>query len=98
MSYVLPIETHREIVEKAYQQRGFNQEEASAAAECAKLAAWYGIKTHNAIKALHLDELFGSGNEKSPGCVPNAAIAKLPSRFAARERWDANRKLGQAVA
>ncbi|MFP4145443.1 MAG: Ldh family oxidoreductase [Phycisphaeraceae bacterium] len=98
MSYVLPIETHREIVEKAYQQRGFNQEEASAAAECAKLAAWYGIKTHNAIKALHLDELFGSGNEKSPGCVPNAAIAKLPSRFAASERWDANRKLGQAVA
>jgi ureidoglycolate dehydrogenase (NAD+) len=47
------------------------------------------------LKALHLDHLFGSG---SRGCVPAAQVSKLPSRFAAAEIWDANRKLGQAVA
>ena len=46
-----------------------------------ELAAWHGIKTHNAIKALHLDELFGS---KAGGCKPGATIEKLPSKYKAR--------------
>jgi L-2-hydroxycarboxylate dehydrogenase (NAD+) len=39
--------------------------------------------------------LFGSA---AGGCVPGANIEVLPSRFAASERWNANKKLGQAVA
>ena len=95
---VLPIETHDAIVAGAYQQRGFDAEEAQQAARFCRLAAWHGIKTHNALKALHLDELFGSGNTKLRGCVPGARIEKRPSRFKAAEQWNANRKLGQAVA
>src|SRR5689334_24551579 len=59
---------------------------------CALPISRHGIKTHNAIKALHLDELFGS---KAGGCVPGAKIEKLPSPFRAVQRWNANRKLGQ---
>jgi L-2-hydroxycarboxylate dehydrogenase (NAD+) len=58
-------------------------------------ASWHGIRTHNALKALHLDELFGSGNG---GCVPGAEIEVRDSRFPAVQSWNANRKLGQAVA
>ena len=57
--------------------------------------SYYGIRTHNAIKALHLDELFGS---KVGRWKPGAKIEKLPSRFAAAEIWNAHFKLGQAVA
>ena len=32
------------------------------------------IETHNALKALHLDHLFGSGNGTNPGCVPGVEI------------------------
>ena len=34
-------------------------------------SARHGIRTHNALKALHLDHLFGSA---SGGCVPKAKI------------------------
>lgn len=95
---ILPVDIHNSLVEAAYRHRGFSAEESVQAARFCELAAWHGIKTHNAIKALHLDDLFGSGNRVSPGCVPGAAIEKKPSRFAAAEKWDANRKLGQAVA
>ena len=69
----------------------------------AQLAPWeleavvarHGIRTHHALKALHLDHLFGS---KAGGCVPGAEIEVLPSRFPASERWNANKKLGQSVA
>jgi L-2-hydroxycarboxylate dehydrogenase (NAD+) len=59
------------------------------------MASTHGIRTHNAIKALHLDHLFGSG---TGGCVPDANIEKRPSRFAASEIWDCQKKLGQPVA
>jgi len=61
----------------------------------ATMATRHGIRTHNAIKALHLDELFGS---KVGGCVPNATVTKRATRFDAAEVWDARKKLGQAVA
>lgn len=98
MSRVLPIELHNQIVEKAYQARGFSEQESLLAAKFCESAAWYGIKTHNALKALHLDDLFGSGNAELQGCVPDATIEKQPSKFKAAEVWNANRKLGQAVA
>jgi L-2-hydroxycarboxylate dehydrogenase (NAD+) len=95
---ILPVQKHNEIVEAAYQKRGFTADEATQAARFCELAARHGIKTHNALKALHLDELFGSGNKKLQGCVPGATIIKRPSKFEAAAKWDAQRKLGQAVA
>lgn len=95
---ILPVELHNNIVEAAYRKRGFTAEEAAQAARFCEMAARHGIKTHNALKALHLDDHFGSGNPRKPGCVPGATIQKLPTPFKAAQRWNANRKLGQAVA
>ncbi len=95
---IFPAETHNALVAAAYVHRGFTPDEAQQAARFCELAATHGIKTHNALKALHLDHLFGSGNAKSPGCVPAAEIKKLPNKFAAAETWDAQKKLGQATA
>ncbi|MEL7087043.1 MAG: Ldh family oxidoreductase [Planctomycetota bacterium] len=95
---ILPLETHNDLVTAAYRHRGYTQDEAAQAARFSQLTAWYGIKTHNALKALHLDHLFGSGNRANPGCVPGAEIEKLGGRFAAAQQWNANKKLGQAVA
>jgi L-2-hydroxycarboxylate dehydrogenase (NAD+) len=93
--HVVPVDTHETIVRSAYLHRGFDAAEAEHAAKLATAATRHGIRTHNAIKALHLDELFGS---KAGGCVPKASIRRLPSRFKAAEAWDARKKLGQAVA
>jgi len=93
--FVVPVAAHEALVCAAYQHRGFDAMEAGHAARLASSATRHGIRTHNAIKALHLDELFGS---KADGCVPQAVIRKLPSRFDAAEVWDAGKKLGQAVA
>ena len=93
--YVVPEDRHNELVKAAYMKRGFNEREAGAAARFAAYATTHGVRTHNALKALHLDHLFGSG---SMGCVPNAEIEKKAGRFASAQVWDAHRKLGQAVA
>lgn len=93
--YVVPVEQHNALVEAAYAHRRFNSEECKAAAKFSAYASWHGIRTHNAIKALHLDEHFGSLSE---GCVPDAQIEKRESRFAASQIWNANKKLGQATA
>ncbi len=93
--YLVSIEAHEKLVAAAYKARGFSEDEAQAAASVATMASWHGIRTHNAIKALHLDDLFGS---KAGGCVPKAEIEVYPERFSAAEVWNANRKLGQAVA
>ena len=93
--HIVPESEHNALVTTAYKERGYNQMEAEAAARFGAYAARHGIRTHNAIKALHLDHLFGSGSQ---GCRPGAVLEKRPSRFAAAEIWNANRKLGQAVA
>ncbi len=93
--HVVPIASHESIVRAAYTARGFSASEAHHAATLATSATRHGIRTHNAIKAVHLDDLFGS---KVGGCVPNADIRKIPTRFDASEVWDAGKKLGQAVA
>ncbi len=93
--WIVPVELHDRIMAAAYRKRGYNAKEAAAAAEVSRLAAWHGIKTHNAIKALHLDEHFGS---KAGGCVPKAKIEKLKSPYKAVQKWNANRKIGQFVA
>src|SRR5208283_4195755 len=86
---------HNGLVEAAYRRRGYLADEAADAARLCADATRRGIRTHNAIKALHLDHLFGSG---SKGCVPGAAIEERPSRFSAARVWNANRKLGQPTA
>ena len=93
--FVVPESVHNALIEKAYRHRGYSQDEAKDGARFCAAASTHGIRTHNGIKALHLDELFGS---KVGGCVPGAKIGKKPSRFKAAEIWDANRKLGQSVA
>src|ERR1700733_12443914 len=93
--YVVPETQHNSLVEAAYKHRGFHADEAVEGARFCAEASRHGIRTHNAIKALHLDHLFGSG---SKGCVPGARIDEIPTRFAAARTWNANRKLGQSTA
>ena len=93
--YVVDKAQHHALVKAAYAHRGYSDSESEAAARFCDMASTHGIRTHNAIKALHLDHLFGSG---SGGCVPGAGVAKVPSRFAASEIWDCRNKLGQPVA
>jgi L-2-hydroxycarboxylate dehydrogenase (NAD+) len=93
--YIVDPAQHHELVKAAYAHRGYSESESEAAARFCDMASTHGIRTHNAIKALHLDHLFGSG---SGGCVPGAEIRKVPSRFAASETWDCQNKLGQPVA
>src|SRR5882672_7450494 len=92
--WIMSGELHDRIVTAAYRRRGYAGKEAAQAATFSNLTARHGIKTHNAIKALHLDELFGS---KAGGCVPGAKIEKIKSPYRAVQKWNANRKLGQAV-
>jgi L-2-hydroxycarboxylate dehydrogenase (NAD+) len=93
--YVVPESQHNALVEAAYRHRGYLADEAAEGARFCAQATRHGIRTHNALKALHLDHLFGSG---SKGCVPGAQIEERPSRFAAAKIWNANKKLGQSVA
>lgn len=92
---VVPRTAHDGLVARAYQARGYTASEAAEGAKLAAEAARHGIRTHHALKALHLDHLFGSA---TGGCVPGAEIEVLESRFPASERWNANKKLGQSVA
>ena len=80
--YVVPEAQHNALVAAAYKKRGYSKSEAEAGARFCADASRHGIRTHNAIKALHLDELFGS---KAGGCVPGAEVRKLSSRFDAAE-------------
>jgi L-2-hydroxycarboxylate dehydrogenase (NAD+) len=93
--FVVPTAQHHSLIKAAYRHRGYSEAESEDAARFCDLAARHGIRTHNGIKALHLDEHFGS---RAGGCVPGAEIEVLPSRFAASAIWNANRKLGQSTA
>src|SRR3954466_13684549 len=93
-TFIMPVPMHNEIVASAYRHRGYSADEADAAARFSELTARHGIKTHNAIKALHLDDHFGSA---AGGGKPGAEIEVLPSKYRAVARWNANRKLGQAT-
>ena len=93
--YVVSESQHNALIDAAYQHRGFHADEASEGARFCASASRHGIRTHNGIKALHLDHLFGSG---SKGCVPGAQIQEISSRFEAVKIWNANKKLGQSTA
>lgn len=93
--HIVPAADHNELVRKAYLHRGYTADEAEDAARFCEMASTHGIRTHNAIKALHLDHLFGSA---TGGCIPGAQIRLIEKPFAASEVWDAGKKLGQSVA
>ena len=93
--YVVSESQHNALIEAAYRHRGFHADEATEGARFCAEASRHGIRTHNGIKALHLDHLFGSG---SKGCVPGAQIEEKQTRFAATKIWNANKKLGQSTA
>ena len=65
--FVVTEKDHNELVVAAYRKRGYDEDESRDAARFCAQASRHGIRTHNAIKALHLDDLFGSG---SKGCIP----------------------------
>lgn len=93
--FIVPETQHNALIEAAYRHRGFDADEAREGAIVCADASRHGIRTHNGIKALHLDHLFGSG---SKGCVPCARIEEKLSKFEAARIWNANRKLGQSTA
>lgn len=93
--YVVPEQQHNDLVAAAYRHRSYLPDEADEGARFCAEASRHGIRTHNGIKALHLDHLFGSGSQ---GCAPGASIEEKPSRFPAAKIWNANRKLGQSTA
>jgi LDH2 family malate/lactate/ureidoglycolate dehydrogenase len=93
--HILPIAQHNDLIHSAYLHRGYAADEAAEATKYCAMASEHGIRTHNGIKALHLDHLFGSA---TGGCVPKAEIQVLNKPFAASQTWNAQLKLGQAVA
>jgi L-2-hydroxycarboxylate dehydrogenase (NAD+) len=93
--HVLSVEQHNDLIRSAYLHRGYLADEAEDATRFCEMAARHGIRTHNGIKALHLDHLFGSA---TGGCKPGAEIRVIEKKFAASEVWDAQLKLGQSVA
>jgi L-2-hydroxycarboxylate dehydrogenase (NAD+) len=97
-AYVIAQSSHDQLARAAFMQRGFTADEADAAARLCARATRHGIKTHSLLKALHLDDHFGTGHPKRAGCVPAAEIERLPSPFKATQKWDAHRKMGPAVA
>ena len=92
---IMPFDLHDRVVTAAYRLRGYTESESTDAARFCRSAAEHGIRTHNAIKAIHLDDYLGS---KTGGCIPGATVEVLPTQYPAVQRWNANRKLGMSVA
>ncbi len=93
--HIVPESQHNALIAAAYRRRGYQADEAEEGARFCAEASRHGIRTHNGLKALHLDHVLGSGSQ---GCVPGAQIEEIPTRFAATKIWNANKKLGQATA
>ncbi len=93
--HIIPEAQHNALIEAAYCHRGYHADEAADGARFCAEATRHGIRTHNGIKALHLDHLFGTGVK---GWVPGAQIEEIPTRFSAAKVWNGNRKLGQSIA
>lgn len=96
--FVVPAKKHDEVVAAAFRARGYNDEEIAAVVGTCRRATYYGVSSHNALKALDVDRIFGTGRQHSPGCIPGAVAEVLPSRFKAVQRWDAKKCSGFKVA
>mgnify|MGYP003312571763 CR=1 FL=1 len=53
--FVVEPATHDAIIVAAFKQRGFDDDEARAAARCCRQATFLGNRTHNALKALDVE-------------------------------------------
>lgn len=93
--FVVAEADHDALVAEAFRRRGYLADEVADMVRLCRDAARHGIHTHNALKALHLDDLFGT---RVGGCVPGAAIEVIPSPFPAVQAWSAHRKPGPSVA
>ena len=51
VEYIMPLNLHKQIVQAAFEKRGFTEKESSQAADFSEQASWHGLKTHNALKA-----------------------------------------------
>lgn len=65
--YVVPEALHNALVGSAFLSRGYAPDEVSDTVRLCAEAARHGIRTHNAVKVLDLEEKFG---RKMGGCVP----------------------------
>lgn len=93
--FIVPTNEHNLLVRRIFETKGFDDDEVSAMVIVCSQAAKHGIHTHNIIKAVHLDDLYGS---KVGGCIPGAKINKLDSPYKVIQKWDANKKSGPYVA
>lgn len=93
--FIVPSGAHDTLVGAAFRQRGYTEDDIAPTVRLCAEAARHGIRTHHAIKALHLDHLFGS---TIGGCQPGAQVKELPTRFEATKVWDAQKKIGPPVA
>jgi L-2-hydroxycarboxylate dehydrogenase (NAD+) len=93
--YVLSEKSHACLVKKAFIARGYDETEAESWVRICADATRHGVHSHNAIKAIHLDKVFGSGGG---GCIPGADTETRQGRFEATRIWDANKKCGPSVA
>ena len=92
--YIVPEDTHNQLVEQAYAARGFDVEEQKSPPAFppmppATVSVPQCIKSPAPGRSLWL---------KTGGCTPSATIERIPGRFSASEVWNCNKKLGQAVA
>ncbi len=94
-TYVFPEDQHNDLVTRVYMSRGYDKDESEVAAHYCGLASKYGIKTHAALKALHLEHLFGTGCGLTQ---PGAKVEEIDTGMPAVAKLDANLKLGQPVA
>ena len=93
---VIPRSAHDELVSRAYQARGFTSTEAAEGAKLAAEAARHGIRTHHALKALHLDHLFGLGaRDQDPLVDVELERAELPSPEHVLQRFARRPPIGQ---
>lgn len=95
MLFVVPEDMHNRLVIAAFMHRGFSKQESFDMARICADAARHGVRTHNAIKAIHLENHYGS---RVGGCQPCANVVEVHNHFAAARIWNANRKLGPSVA
>ena len=94
-AYVFPEDLHNDLVARVYMARGYERDESEVAAHYAGMASKYGIKTHAALKALHLEHVFGTERGLAR---PGAKVEEVDTGFPAVAKLNANLKLGQIVA
>lgn len=93
--WLVPEAEHDRLVAAVFAGRGYVADEIEGMTRVCREAAAHGIRTHNAIKAFHLDETLGSG---VGGCRPGAVVEDISGPFPGLRNWHAHGKPGPGVA